>query len=88
MQMKITLLAVIAISALVAACEPKLRWHDTTGQARRENTEDADVKACEAQNEPANTSQITAANWEPIWIAIKACMASKGWTPILRGNSN
>lgn len=85
--MRTRLLAVIAL-LLVAGCEEKLRWHDTTGQNRPKAVEDSDAKVCEDQNEPADPRQITAANWEPMWTAIKACMASKGWTPLLRGNSN
>lgn len=90
-QMKSRLVAVLAFSAVLAGCSPKLRWHDTTGLGRSEVEEDRAAHYCEAQNIPPGYLQLSPAQrpaWEPIWADIKACMADLGWVPILPQNSN
>ncbi len=82
----------IAISLMclivVTGCELKLRWHDVTGQNRSAVEEDRDAKICQDRSEPSEMpSNMPQEQQAQIWEAIKGCMASKGWTPILRGES-
>jgi hypothetical protein len=80
------LAAAFACIALLAGCETKIRWRDTTGLGRSEAEEDRIVKYCEGRNIPPDFAHhLTPEKWET---AIKACMAGFGWTPILHQTSN
>ena len=89
--MKRYLAVTFACVALLTGCEPKLLWHDTTSQNRPEAESNRALKECEAKNIPPDYDPghpDPNNRWEPIWAAIKVCMADQGWEPISPGKSN
>ncbi len=80
-------LALAATVVLLAGCEAKLKWQDTTGQNRPDAFQDADARICNAKTVPSPVPDgISQGEWQEIWNNMKACMADKGWKPIAHAN--
>ncbi len=81
-------LAAFAIGVVVlAGCEAKLKWRDTTGQDRPDSVEAADEALCKAKTVPSpEPENLSRDEWEEIWGHMRTCMSDKGWKPVAREN--
>jgi hypothetical protein len=77
-----TIAGLVALACTLAACEPKLRWHDTTGQNRPESVGWNDQVDCQKRFYPDPLPKQTEQEaWTALVAKIKSCMAERGWTP-------